>query len=102
MSYPTAIAAAAAALAAAAISLAGTAGAAPAPATAGNPATDATARANAAVLQQLPFQDRRDFEAARRGFIGTLDNTEIRDAKGNVVWALIPTASSIKTGRRPP
>ena len=90
MPYPTAFAAAATALAAATFSLAGSAAAATAAPDAGKPATDATARANAAVLQQLPFQDRRDFDAARRGFIGTLDTTEIRDAKGNVVWALAP------------
>ncbi len=52
MPYPTAIAAAATALAAA-ISLAGPAVAAPTPA---NPATEATARAQAAVLQQLTVQ----------------------------------------------
>ncbi|SOZ97343.1 putative enzyme with 2 metallo-hydrolase/oxidoreductase domains, 2 TPR-like domains, sterol carrier protein domain; similar to E.coli yjcS, annotated putative alkyl sulfatase [Cupriavidus taiwanensis] len=91
MPYPTTLAAAAtAALAAATFSLAGTAAAATAAPGTGKPATDATARANAAVLQQLPFQDQRDFDAARRGFIGTLDHTEIRDAKGNVVWSLEP------------
>ncbi|WP_042883581.1 alkyl/aryl-sulfatase [Cupriavidus necator] len=87
MPYPTAIAAAAAALAAA-VSLAGPAHAA----TPANPATEITARAQAAVLQQLPFKDQRDFEDARRGFIGTIDNPEIRDAQGNVVWSLTPYA----------
>lgn len=85
MPYPTAIGAAAAALAAV-LSLAGPAYAA----TPANPATDATTRAQAAVLQQLPFKDRRDFEDARRGFIGTIDSGEIRDAQGNVVWSLNP------------
>ncbi|MFS8973084.1 alkyl sulfatase dimerization domain-containing protein [Cupriavidus necator] len=88
MSYPTAIGAAAAALATV-LSLAGPAYAAN-PANPANPATDATTRAQAAVLQRLPFKDRRDFEDARRGFIGTIDSGEIRDAQGNVVWSLNP------------
>lgn len=85
MPYPTAIAAAALATA---ISLTGPVHAD----TPANPATDATARAQAAVLQQLPFKDQRDFEDARRGFVGTIDTPEIRDAQGNVVWSLKPYA----------
>ncbi|MCY1282650.1 putative alkyl/aryl-sulfatase YjcS [compost metagenome] len=82
--YPTATTAALAAALVFAASSA-SAGAAPTPA---NLASEATARAQAAVLQQLPFQDQRDFEDARRGFIGTIDSGEIRDAQGRVVWSL--------------
>ncbi|GJG98451.1 alkyl/aryl-sulfatase [Cupriavidus pauculus] len=60
------------------------AGTPPAPAD----ATRATQTANADVLQQLPFADRQDFEDAQRGWIGTLDNGEIRNAQGRVVWDL--------------
>ena len=35
------------------------------------PAEPAVAAANKAVLSQLPFQDRQDFEDAERGFIAT-------------------------------
>src|SRR5689334_13513152 len=67
-----------AALAAAALCLVGSAHAAHA-AEGPKPATAATAKANAAVLQQLPFANRQDFEDAQRGFLGTLDSNEIRD-----------------------
>src|SRR5262249_20533636 len=43
--------------------------------------------ANAAVVQQLPFADQRDFEDARRGLIDEGPAT-IRDARGHVVWDL--------------
>jgi len=49
-------------------------------------ATDATRSANAAVLDQLPFADRQDFADAQRGWLGTLDNSKILDAQGNLVW----------------
>lgn len=58
--------------------------AAPAP----GDATTATQAANAGVLQQLPFADRQDYEDAQRGWIGTLDSGEIRNAQGRVVWDL--------------
>ena len=72
MSYLTATAAAVAA----AFVFAGSSGSAKAASTPAKPASDATARAQAAVLQQLPFQSQRDFEDARRGFIGTIDSGE--------------------------
>jgi len=34
----------------------------------------------------LPFDDTRDFEDAKRGFVGRLDPNVIRDADGHVVW----------------
>ena len=45
---------------------------------ASKPATDYTARANASVLELLPFSDRRSFEDARRGFIASLDPVTFR------------------------
>jgi len=38
------------------------------------PAEPLVAAANRAVLSQLPFSDRQDFEAANRGFVGTTPN----------------------------
>ncbi|MGD0827918.1 MAG: alkyl sulfatase dimerization domain-containing protein [Desulfobaccales bacterium] len=44
---------------------------------------------NDAVLQQLPFANKRDFEDARRGFIAPLpDNGVIRNQEGKPVWDL--------------
>ena len=51
------------------------------------PATAATRAANQAVLERLPFDDERDFEDARRGFIAPLPNEGlVKDADGNVVF----------------
>ena len=50
------------------------------------PAEPATRVANAAVLSQLPFADRADFTAARRGLIASLPDGVIADAEGAVVW----------------
>lgn len=51
------------------------------------PATPHTAAANAAVLQQLDFTDRRAFEAAQRGFIASLPEGVIKDAEGRMAWS---------------
>lgn len=48
----------------------------------------ATARANAAVLGELPFADTRDLEVARRGFIAARRDPVIRNAEGREVWNL--------------
>ena len=56
-----------------------------------HPAQDATpiTRAkNRAVLDTLPFDDVQDFEDARRGFMGSLPEVEIKNAQGRVVWSL--------------
>lgn len=50
--------------------------------------TQQTVRANAAVLETLPFDDETDFELARRGFIAARKDSVIRDAAGKVVWNL--------------
>lgn len=52
------------------------------------PATAATKAANAAVLKELPFNDRADFEDAQRGLIAKPDTLTIKNDKGDVVWDL--------------
>jgi alkyl sulfatase BDS1-like metallo-beta-lactamase superfamily hydrolase len=55
----------------------------------GGGADTATKKINAAVLHQLPFADKQDFEDARRGLIAPLpDNGVIRDKEGKPVWDL--------------
>lgn len=49
------------------------------------PASAITAAANAAVLQQLPFDDRGDYEAAQRGLVAPFRG-QGHDAQGRVVW----------------
>jgi alkyl sulfatase BDS1-like metallo-beta-lactamase superfamily hydrolase len=52
-------------------------------------ATEYTRKANAAVLGQLPFEDRESFENARRGFIGSLEKVLItRPDDGKTVFNL--------------
>lgn len=48
--------------------------------------SDAVAAAHASLAAGLPFGDDADFAAADRGFIGTLEDTAVRDARGEVVW----------------
>lgn len=55
------------------------------PAVADEP-TEATRKAQAAALAQLPMADRRDFDFAARGFIATRKEPVIRDAAGKPVW----------------
>lgn len=51
------------------------------------PATEATKKANAAVLEELPFGNKQDFEDAQRGFIAPFpDNGVVKNAKGDVVY----------------
>ncbi len=49
------------------------------------PATEHTTAANRAARDGLPLADRRDYEDAARGFIGTLDDPVIRRAEGTPV-----------------
>lgn len=52
-------------------------------------ATEATQAANAAVLEQLPFANKADFKAVRRGRIAALPNHGIvKRADGTVIWDL--------------
>lgn len=51
------------------------------------PATPATAAINRAWRDRLPFHDRADYAAAKRGFIAAFDGDKIvRQADGQVVW----------------
>jgi len=43
---------------------------------------------NRAVLDALPLADARDFDDARRGFLGSLPEVEIKNDAGRVVWTL--------------
>ena len=42
--------------------------------------------AHASLLGSLPLSDVQDFTDVSRGFLGTLDDTAIRNAAGDVVW----------------
>ncbi|MDO9488254.1 MAG: MBL fold metallo-hydrolase, partial [Sphingomonadaceae bacterium] len=59
-----------------------------------------TRAANAAVRAGLPFKDTGDFDRARKGFVGTLPDGLIRDAKGATVRDL--NAVAFLTGEAPP
>jgi alkyl sulfatase BDS1-like metallo-beta-lactamase superfamily hydrolase len=48
--------------------------------------SDATRAANAAMAQTLPLGDVEDEDFARRGFIATWDQPQIRTADGRVAW----------------
>jgi len=51
------------------------------------PATAATRAANLAVLRQLPFSDRADFEDATRGLIESPQTLSIMsEARGQMAW----------------
>ena len=53
------------------------------------PATAATIAANQAVLKALPFNDKSDFEDAKRGFIAAENTVTVKsDANGSVAWDL--------------
>ena len=41
---------------------------------------------HAELLTSLPLSDTADFDAVKRGFLGTLDDPAIRNAAGEVVW----------------
>ena len=60
----------------------------PAPTDGPKDATPITRARNRALLDVLPFDDTQDFEDARRGFLGTLPEAEIRSEQGRVVWSL--------------
>jgi alkyl sulfatase BDS1-like metallo-beta-lactamase superfamily hydrolase len=52
------------------------------------PATDATKAANKAVLDYLNFNDKQDFEDAKRGLVDAPATLTVKNAKGDVVWDL--------------
>ena len=39
-------------------------------------------------MQELPFNNKQDFENANKGFIATLPEVKVVGAKGNTVWDL--------------
>jgi alkyl sulfatase BDS1-like metallo-beta-lactamase superfamily hydrolase len=49
-----------------------------------------TSQAHARVLSELDFSDRRDFDDARRGFVGTIPDAHIPADAGGVSWSLKP------------
>jgi len=51
-------------------------------------ATEATRQANDRARLTLPPDDMLDMDEARRGFIGTIPDAEIRDAYGRLVWSM--------------
>lgn len=59
-----------------------------APALRADPATPITAEANKAVLDQLPFQDRKDFENAARGLLRQPETLTITAPDGRMIWDL--------------
>jgi len=53
------------------------------------PATEATKEANAAVLKELPFNNKQAFEDSKKGFIAPLENNGVvKNAKGDIIWDL--------------
>ncbi|MFN3744419.1 MAG: alkyl/aryl-sulfatase [Hyphomicrobiaceae bacterium] len=59
------------------------------------PPSECVARQNAAVLDALPFSDTQDFEDARRGFLGTIEDAHIVGETGRAVWSMRPYAFQI-------
>src|SRR5579871_3022561 len=53
-------------------------------------AEPATARANAEFARTLPLADRRDFDDAMRGFVGTLPDALIAGSGPRPVWSMKP------------
>ena len=51
-------------------------------------ATEATKQHNKQVLQELPFNNKQDFENANKGFIATFPEVKVVGANGNTVWDL--------------
>ena len=49
-------------------------------------ASSATKSANDALLKELPFSDKSDFENAHKGFIEALPSASIKGHAGNVIW----------------
>ena len=64
-------------------------------------ATEATKAMNDRLLEELPFEDRRDFEEAERGFIAPLpDGGVISGEDGSEVWDTRNSRSSKRAPRR--
>ena len=61
-----------------------------APSESPKPASASVIAQHAATRNALPFSDRRDFDDASRGFLGTLDHARVTSVQGRVVWSLEP------------
>ncbi|MEJ2214577.1 MAG: MBL fold metallo-hydrolase, partial [Gammaproteobacteria bacterium] len=48
--------------------------------------SDATKKFNQSVQEYLPFADQTDYENAKKGFIATLEEGQIKNAEGGVVY----------------
>ena len=51
------------------------------------PATDFTAKANAAVYDELDFDDKQEYEFATRGLIDAPEALELKDEDGKILWS---------------
>ena len=51
------------------------------------PATEYTARANAAVYDELDFEDKQEYEFAVRGLIDAPETLELKDEDGRIIWS---------------
>lgn len=51
------------------------------------PATDFTAKANAAVYDELDFDDKQEYEFATRGLIDAPEALELKDEDGTILWS---------------
>lgn len=60
------------------------------------PASEATKAANQTLIDTLPFNDRSDFDDARRGLLERPDTLTIKNANGDVVWDLEQYKTYIK------
>ncbi|MEU5110780.1 alkyl sulfatase dimerization domain-containing protein [Streptomyces longwoodensis] len=58
------------------------------PNTGTKPAEAGIVQANRAVRHRFPFHDDQDFDDARRGFMGTAQQSVVGDAEGRTVWDL--------------
>lgn len=53
----------------------------------GKTATEYTARANAAVYDELDFEDKQEYEFAVRGLIDAPETLELKDKDGRIIWS---------------
>ena len=51
------------------------------------PATEFTAKANAAVYDELDFDDKQEYEFATRGLIDAPETLELKDEDGKILWS---------------
>lgn len=51
------------------------------------PATEYTAKINAAVYDELDFEDKQEYEFATRGLIDAPKTLELKDENGDIIWS---------------